>query len=128
MARERYPEVELMQVDGVGWLTALTFRLTISNATRFEQSRDVGCYLGLRPRRNQSGESNPQLGITKAGNLRLRRLLVNCAHYILGPFGKCDLRRWGLGYIEESKRSLGRKSGQWWRWRGNWRYCCTGCG
>jgi transposase len=107
MARQRYPEVELIQqVDGVGLLTALTFRLTISDAARFEQSRDVGCYVGLRPRRNQSGESDPKLGITKAGNVRLRRLLVNCAHYILGPFGKdCDLRRWGLEYMGHSRKA-----------------------
>lgn len=107
VAQERYPEVELMmQVDGVGLLTALTFRLTVSDGARFEQSRDVGCYVGLRPRRNQSGESDPKLGITKAGNVRMRRLLVNCAHYILGPFGKdCDLRRWGLEYIGNSRKA-----------------------
>lgn len=111
VAKERYPEVELlMQVDGVGLLTALTFRLTISNAERFEQSRDVGCYVGLRPRRDQSGESDPDLGITKAGNERLRRLLVNCAHYILGAFGKdSDLRRWGLAYIARSGKPGAKK-------------------
>lgn len=111
VAKERYPEVELlMQVDGVGLLTALTFRLTISNAMRFEASRDVGCYVGLRPRRNQSGESDPQLGITKAGNERMRRLLVNCAQYILGPFGKdSDLRRWGLKYIAGNQKPGAKK-------------------
>lgn len=105
VARTRYPEVELlMAVDGVGWLTALTFRLTIGNPWRFERSRDVGCYLGLRPKREQSGEQDPQLGITKAGNERLRRMLVNCAHHILGPFGgDSDLRRWGLKLAEQSR-------------------------
>jgi transposase len=105
IARTQYPEVQLlMQVEGVGWLTALTFRLTIGNPWRFERSRDVGCYLGLRPKRSQSGEQDPQLGISKAGNERLRRLLVNCAHYILGPFGPdSDLRRWGLKLAEQSR-------------------------
>ena len=105
IARTRYPEVKLlMQVDGVGWLTALTFRLTVTNPERFERSRDVGCYLGLRPKRNQSGDQDPQLGITKAGNERLRWMLVNCAHYILGPFGPdCDLRRWGLKLAGQSR-------------------------
>lgn len=105
VARTRYPEVELlMQINGVGWLTALTFRLTIGDASRFERSRDVGCFVGLRPKRNQSGEQDPQLGITKAGNERLRRLLVNCAHYIIGPFGEdSDLRRWGLKLAEQSR-------------------------
>jgi transposase len=42
--------------------------LTLGNKERFQRSRDVGCYLGLRPRRSQSGDSDPQLGITKAGN------------------------------------------------------------
>ena len=105
VARTKYPEVELMmQISGVGWLTALTFRLTISDPHRFERSRDVGCYLGLRPKRSQSGEQDPQLGITKAGNERMRRLLVNCAHYIIGPFGAdSDLRRWGLKLCEQSR-------------------------
>jgi len=105
VARTRYPEVELLVgVDGVGWHTALLFRLTLGDVRRFERSRDVGCYLGLRPKRNQSGEFDPQLGITKAGNVRLRTALVNCAHYILGPFGKeSDLRRWGWKLAEQSR-------------------------
>jgi transposase len=99
LARTKYPETELLrQIGGVGFLTALTFRLTIGEAGRFRQSRTVGGYLGLRPKRDQSGEYDPQLGITKAGNGLLRRTLVNAAHYIVGPFGPdSDLRRWGLG-------------------------------
>lgn len=98
MAERRYPETELMtQVPGVGTLTALTFRLTLDDAERFRRSRDVGGYLGLRPRQQDSGEQTPQLRITKAGDRYLRSTLVNCAHHILGPFGAdTDLRRWGL--------------------------------
>lgn len=98
LAETRYPETELMtQVPGVGTLTALTFRLTIDDAGRFRRSRDVGSYLGLRPRQQDSGEQTPQLRITKAGDRYLRSILVNCAHHILGPFGAdTDLRRWGL--------------------------------
>ena len=98
MAKEQYPETQwLSQVQGVGTLTALTYVLTLADKHRFRQSRDVGCYLGLRPKRNQSGEHDPQLGITKAGNSYLRRLLTECANYILGPFGKDSaLQRWGL--------------------------------
>ncbi len=112
IARTKYPEVELLtQVGGVGWLTALTFRLTIGDPHRFERSRDVGCYLGLRPKRDQSGESDPQLGITKAGNERLRRMLVNCAHYIIGPFGQdSDLRRWGLKLAEHGARGAKKRA------------------
>jgi hypothetical protein len=53
-------------------------------------------YLGLRPKRNQSGEHDPQLDITKTGNSYLRRLLTECANYIVGPFGQDGaLQRWG---------------------------------
>jgi transposase len=102
LARTRYPQTALLQqVTGVGTLTALTFLLTIGDPARFERSRDVGCFIGLRPKRDQSGERDPRLGITKAGDSRLRRTLVHCAHYILGPFGPdCDLRRWGLKLAE----------------------------
>jgi transposase len=88
LAAERHPVTQrLRQVDGVGPLTALCFVLTIESPTRFPHTRDVAAYLGLVPRRDQSGLSDKQLPITKAGNVQLRCLLVNCAHYILGPFG-----------------------------------------
>src|ERR1700751_6372605 len=93
-----YPETQaLLQVYGAGQLTALTYVLTLGNKERFQRSRDVGCYLGLRPRRSQSGDRDPQLGITKAGNVYLRSLLIECANHILRPQGKdSSLRRWGL--------------------------------
>jgi transposase len=87
----------LMQVPGVGPLTALTFVHTLEDAHRFRRSREVGAYLGLTPRQTQSGSSDPQLPISKAGDVRLRCLLVQCAHRILGPFGlDSSLRRWAL--------------------------------
>ena len=97
LARERYPETKLLrQVTGVGPLIALTYVLTIEDPWRFARSRDVGCYVGLRPRRSQSGESQPQLRITKEGDRYLRAMLVQGAHYILGWRGPdSDLRRWG---------------------------------
>jgi transposase len=98
IARERYPETELLrQVPGVGLLIALTFVLTVEDPARFAKSRDVGCYVGLRPERSQSGQSEPQLRITKEGDRYLRTLLVQGAHHILGWRGPdTDLRRWGL--------------------------------
>jgi transposase len=97
LARECYPETKLLrQVSGVGPLIALTYVLTIEDPWRFARSRDVGCYVGLRPRRSQSGESQPQLRITKEGDRYLRAMLVQGAHYILGWRGPdSDLRRWG---------------------------------
>jgi len=97
MARESYPETDrLQQVDGVGPLTSLAYVLVLEDCQRFQKSRDVGAFLGMTPRRDQSGETDKQLRISKAGNNELRRLMVGCAHYILGQFGPdCDLRRFG---------------------------------
>ena len=98
LCQTRYPETQrLKQVHGVGTLIALAFVLTVEDPHRFRKSRAVGCYVGLRPKRRQSGQSRPQLGITKEGDVYLRTLLVQGAHHVLGPFGKdSDLRRWGL--------------------------------
>jgi transposase len=98
IARKQYPETELLrQVSGVGPLIALTFVLTVEDPHRFKKSRDVGCYVGLRPKRSESGEHQPQLRITKEGDRYLRKLLVQGAHYILGHRGPdTDLKRWGL--------------------------------
>ncbi len=93
-----YPVVTLLsQVNGVGTLTAYSFVLTVNDPSRFQNTRSVGSYFGLVPRQYQSGNSNPQMSITKAGNGYVRRLLVQSAQYILEPFGKdSDLRRYGL--------------------------------
>ena len=94
----KYPEAKtLRQVPGVGAVTTLCYLVTLETAQRFPQGRDVGAYVGLTPVRRQSGERDPQLGISKAGNSMLRRLLVQCAHHMLGRWGKDSaLRRWGL--------------------------------
>jgi transposase len=99
LCQQRYPETaRVQQPSGVGALTALAFVLVLEDPDRFRTSRAVGAYLGLRPRQRQSGDCRQQLGITKCGDIMLRRLLVGSAQYILGPFGPdCDLRRWGLG-------------------------------
>jgi transposase len=98
IARTEYPETaRLRQVTGVGELIALSFVLTLDDPHRFQRSRDVGPYLGFRPKRRDSGESRPQLRITKEGDAYLRKLLVQGAHYILGWRGPdTDLRRWGM--------------------------------
>jgi transposase len=107
IARERYPKYRLLtQVGGVGVHTALMYMVTIGDAERFAKSRAVGCYLGMRPRQKDSGESQPQLGITKAGDVYLRKTLVNCAHYILGVHGPdSDLRRFGLRICERGGKN-----------------------
>ena len=98
IARDKYPETQLLrQVNGVGPLIALTFVLTVEDRERFGKSRDVGCYVGLRPKRSDSGERQPQLGISKEGDGYLRKLLVQGAQHILSRRGEAsDLKRWGL--------------------------------
>src|SRR6476661_9018207 len=107
LAQESYPEVKLLkQVRGVGTLIALTFLLTLEDQHRFSKSRDVGCYLGLQPGRRNSGQSEPQMHISKEGDPYLRTLLVQGAQHILGPFGPdWDLRRWGLKLAERGGRN-----------------------
>ena len=98
MIKQKYPEADcLQQVGGVGPITSLTYILTLEKPERFAKSRDVGCYLGLIPRQDESGDTSKQLRITKTGDTMLRKLMVSCAQYLLGPVGEdCDLRRFGL--------------------------------
>ena len=107
LAQESYPQVALLkQIKGVGTVIALTFLLTLEDPHRFGKSRDVGCYLGLQPGRRSSGQSEPQMHISKEGDPYLRTLLVQGAQHILGPFGiDCDLRRWGLKLAERGGRN-----------------------
>jgi|WetSurSiteA1Bulk_404760.scaffolds.fasta_scaffold24370_2 transposase len=98
MCKEAYPETALLaQPKGVGKVTSLAYLLTIEDPRRFAKSREVGPYIGLVPKQYDSGDSRPQMRITKTGDRMLRQLLVQSAHYIIGPFGEdSDLRRHGL--------------------------------
>jgi transposase len=109
---EKYAHTELLrQVKGVGPLTSLAYVLTLENPDRFGKSRDVGPYLGLVPKQEDSGDSQPQLGISKAGDRMQRRLLVGRAHYILGPFGPdTDLRRYGLRLCERGGKNAKKRA------------------
>ncbi len=112
IAKEVYPEVALLkQVKGVGTLIALTYVLTLDDPHRFRRSRDTGCFLGLRPGRRNSGMSEPQMHISKEGDGYLRTLMVQGAHYILGPFGEdSDLRRWGLKLAERGGKNAKKRA------------------
>jgi transposase len=112
-SKRDYPATQrLQQITGVGPLTALCFVLKIGDPQRFSRGRDVGAYLGLCPRRDQSGGTDKQLRISKCGDGLLRRLLVSAAHYVLGPFGPaCALREHGqrltgTGSAREKKRAV----------------------
>ena len=112
IAKESYPQVALLkQVKGVGTQIALTYVLTLEDPQRFRKSRDVGCFLGLRPGRRNSGQSEPQKHISKEGDRYLRTMLVQGAHYILGPFGEdSDLRRWGLKLAERGGKNAKKRA------------------
>jgi transposase len=112
LSKGKYPETDsLRTIPGVGPIASLTFVLTLGDKHRFERSRDVGSYLGLRPRRSQSGDRDPQLRITKAGDTYLRKTLVQCAQYILGPFAPDSaLRKWGLSLAGRGGKSAKRRA------------------
>jgi transposase len=112
MARKDYGQTQLMrQIPGVGVMTSMAFTLTIDDPYRFSKSRDIAGYLGLLPRQSDSGDSKPQLRITKAGDHMVRRLLVGCAHYILGHFGPdSDLRRWGQSLMVRGGKNAGKRA------------------
>ncbi len=112
IARIEYPETQLLrQVSGVGTLIALTFVLTVEDRERFRKSRDVGCYVGLRPKQSESGQSQPQLRITKEGDRYLRTLLVQGAHLILNRRGPdTDLKRWGLKLAQRGGKNAKKRA------------------
>ena len=112
LCEQVYPETDkLRQIKGVGALTALAYVLTLEDARRFKKSREVGPYLGMIPRRNQSGDADLPGQITKTGDKYLRRLLVGSAHYILGPFGEdSHLRTWGLRLAERGGKAAKKRA------------------
>jgi transposase len=111
-AAQAHPSARhLQQIVGIGPLTALYFVHKIEDPERFARGRDIGPYLGLSPKRDQSGDLDKQLRITKAGDSYLRRLLVNASQYILGPFGKeCALREFGLRLCERGGSRAKKKA------------------
>jgi transposase len=112
LASKKYKHTHLLrQVTGVGPITALAYVLTLETPLRFAKSRDVAPYLGLVPKQEDSGDSQPQLGISKAGDQMLRKLLVGSAQYILGPFGPdTDLRRFGMKLCERGGKNAKKRA------------------
>ena len=101
----------LRQVTGVGPITSLAYVVTLEDPKRFTQSRQVGPYLGLVPKLDQSGDQDRQLSISKAGDGYLRKLLINSAQYILGHFGPdCDLRRYGMKIAERGGKNAKKRA------------------
>jgi transposase len=98
----------LMGIPGVGQLTALAFTAAIDDPERFPRSRDIGAYLGLVPRRYQSGEVDYTGSISKCGDRRVRTLLYEAANVMLTRYkGSLKLKDWAFAI---AKRSTMRKA------------------
>jgi len=110
---KRHPEATtLMQITGVGELTALAYVLTVEDPARIIRSRSAGAYFGLVPGSDDSGEKHEQQRITKEGDRFCRRLLVSAAQYILGPHVKVDsdLRRHGLAIASRGGKNAKKRA------------------
>ena len=86
--------LRLMTMPGVGAVVALTYRSAIDDPSRFQSSKDVGPWAGLTPSRTQSGERDVSGGITKAGDVNLRRALCQAATVMLNRGRRNALRTW----------------------------------
>lgn len=112
LASEKYSQAEkLRQIPGVGPVTSLAFVLAIEDPSRITKTRDIGAYLGMVPRRDQSGQTDKSLGISKTGNTYVRKLLVQCSQHILGPNGpESDLRQFGLKLADRGGKATKKKA------------------
>jgi transposase len=100
---------QLMTIPGVGPLTALAFTAAIDDPDRFRRSRDLGAYLGLVPRRYQSGEINYTGSISKVGDRRVRTLLYEAANVMLTRFkGQLKLKDWAIAIARRSNMRKAR--------------------
>jgi hypothetical protein len=92
-----------MAIPGVGQLTALAFVAAIDDPSRIHRSRDVGAYLGLVPRRYQSGEADYVGGNSKCGDRRVRTLLYEAANVMLTRYkGQLKLKDWAFAIAGRS--------------------------
>jgi len=109
---KQYPQVKVLtQLYGVGNLIGLTYLLTLEDPGRFPVSRDVGPYLGLVPKQRDSGNSQPQMHITKEGDRYLRKLLVQAAQCMLKKTApETDLKRWAEGHFRPGDKQGKKKT------------------
>jgi transposase len=97
LARHDVQVRRLMTVPGVGPVTALCFKATIDDPTRFKRSRSVGAYVGLTTRRHASGEVDWSGRISKCGDAMLRMYLFEAAGVLLTRVPKWSaLKAWGI--------------------------------
>lgn len=115
LAKQDETTRRLMTVPGVGVITALTFRHTIDDPSRFRSASLVGAYLGLTPRRKQSGETDTSGKISRWGDRLLRTYLFEAATALLYRTKKwSSLKAWGMKLakrigMKKAKVAIARK-------------------
>lgn len=103
LAREDETARRLTTVPGIGVVTALTYRHTIDDPSRFQNATKVGAYLGLTPRRRQSGEMDITGKVSRWGDRLLRTYLFETASVLLHRTKRwCSLKAWGLRLAKRS--------------------------
>jgi transposase len=103
LARHDTQVRRFMSVPGVGPITALCFKATIDDPTRFKRSRSVGAYVGLTTRRHASGEIDWSGRISKCGDAMLRMYLFEAAGVLLTRVPKWSaLKAWGAKLIKRN--------------------------
>lgn len=86
----------MMTMPGVGAIVALTVKSAIDDPDRFHSSKEVGPWVGLTPRREQSGERDIIGQITRAGDVALRTALYRAATVMLNRGRSNWLTAWAL--------------------------------
>jgi transposase len=97
----------LMSMPGVGAVVALTYRSAVDDPSRFTSSKKVGAWVGMTPSRNQSGERDVSGGITKAGDVNLRRALCQAATVMMHCGRSTWLRTWA---VQVARRRGGKRA------------------
>jgi transposase len=101
--REAVPEWSLAEVvtalqaaRGIDLIAAVTVLAEIGDLSRFRNPRELMGYLGLVPSESSTEDTVKRGGITKAGNGRARRILVEAAwHYaILHASAATSRQKW----------------------------------
>src|SRR6266852_1102685 len=125
MATVTYPETQaLTQVHGVGSLTAVTYVLTLGSKERFQRSRDVGCYLGLRPKRSQSGDRDPQPRRATSTYVLCWSSVPTMCSVHMGEIRPCDSGVCTWPRAEASSPAIGPSSPS----PASWQYCFIASG
>ena len=112
----RHETVRLLMTDpGVGPITAMAVVAAFDDAARFRSSSSVGAYLGLTPRRYESGEVSRNGRVSKRGDGFTRKCLYEAANAVFSrKLGGPRLREWAKSIAErtgprKAKVALARK-------------------